>query len=94
MKKDRVLLVRKFFFLFEKGIIDVKYFFYYLFLGGKLVFLEEFKVYREELMVKFVNMEKELEQKDEDYKFVIYDLEKKVVLDKLRLVVLFRKKLV
>lgn len=42
-------------------------------------------------MVKFVNMEKELEQKDEDYKFVIYDLEKKVVLDKLRLVVLFRK---
>lgn len=71
--------------------MDVKYFFYYLILGGKLVFLEEFKVYREELMVKFVNMEKELEQKDEDYKFVIYDLEKKVVLDKLRLVVLFRK---
>lgn len=63
MKKDRVLLVWKFFFLVEKRIIDVKYFFYYryLFLGGKLVFLEEFKVYREELMVKFVNMEKELE---------------------------------
>lgn len=61
MKKDRVLLVWKFFFLVEKGIIDVKCFFYYLFWGGKLVFLEEFKVYREELMVKFVNMEKELE---------------------------------
>lgn len=53
--------------------------------------LEEFKVHREELMAKFANMEKELEQKDEDHKSAIYDLEKKAVLDKSRLVALFRK---
>lgn len=54
-------------------------------LGGKLASLEEFKVHREELMAKFANMEKELEQKDEDHKSAIYDLEKKAVLDKSRL---------
>lgn len=31
MKKDRVLLVWKSFFSVEKGITDVKYFFYYSF---------------------------------------------------------------
>lgn len=59
-------------------------FFIYSFLGGKLASLEEFKVHREELMAKFANMEKELEQKDEDHKSAIYDLEKKAVLDKSR----------
>lgn len=91
MKTDRVLLVWKSFFSVEEGITDVKYFFYYSFLGGKLASLEEFKVHREELMAKFANMEKELEQKDEDHKSAIYDLEKKAVLDKSRLVALFRK---
>lgn len=66
-------------------------FFIYSFLGGKLASLEEFKVHREELMAKFANMEKELEQKDEDHKSAIYDLEKKAVLDKSRLVTLFRE---
>lgn len=54
------------------------------FSGGKLASLEEFKVHREELMAKFAQMEKDLEQKDEDHKASIYDLEKKAVLDKSR----------
>ena len=58
--------------------------FAFSFSGGKLASLEEFKVHREELMAKFAQMEKDLEQKDEDHKASIYDLEKKAVLDKSR----------
>ncbi|OWF54650.1 cilia- and flagella-associated protein 157-like [Mizuhopecten yessoensis] len=54
-------------------------------LGGKLASLEEFKVQKEDLMAKFAAMEDDLKQKDEDHKKMIYDLEKKAVIDKDRL---------
>lgn len=54
-------------------------------LGGKLASLEEFRVQKEDLMAKFAKMEEELEKQQKDHKEVIYNLERKAVVDKDRL---------
>ncbi|MEE6505625.1 hypothetical protein FKM82_005595 [Ascaphus truei] len=54
-------------------------------LAGKLASLEEFKVQKEELMAKFAALEESLRKQEEDQKELIYQLEKKAVLDKDRL---------
>lgn len=54
-------------------------------LGGKLASLEEFRVQKEDLMAKFAKMEEELERQQKDHKEVIYNLERKAVVDKDRL---------
>ena len=51
-------------------------------LGGKLASLEEFKVQKEDLMAKFARLEKELEGNKVEHKDVIYNLERKAVVDK------------
>lgn len=51
-------------------------------LGGKLSSLEEFKVQKEDLMAKFADLEAQLLQKEQDHKDVIYNLERKAVIDK------------
>jgi hypothetical protein len=57
-------------------------------LGGKLASLEEFKVQKEDLMAKFAKLEKELESNKVEHKDVIYNLERKAVVDKDRLDIL------
>ena len=57
-------------------------------LGGKLASLEEFKVQKEDLMAKFAKLEKELESNKVEHKDVIYNLERKAVVDKDRLEIL------
>ena len=57
-------------------------------LGGKLASLEEFKVQKEDLMAKFAKLEKELESNKMEHKDVIYNLERKAVVDKDRLDIL------
>ncbi|XP_074654771.1 cilia- and flagella-associated protein 157-like [Tubulanus polymorphus] len=54
-------------------------------LGGKLASLEEFKVQKEDLMAKFAQMEEQLKRQEEEHKEVIYNLERKQVVDKDRL---------
>ncbi|XP_032220139.1 cilia- and flagella-associated protein 157 isoform X2 [Nematostella vectensis] len=54
-------------------------------LGGKLASLEEFRVQKEDLMAKFAKMEEELENQQKEHKEVIYNLERKAVVDKDRL---------
>lgn len=54
-------------------------------LGGKLASLEEFKVQKEDLMAKFAKLEKDLESNKMEHKDVIYNLERKAVVDKDRL---------
>lgn len=54
-------------------------------LGGKLASLEEFRVQKEDLMAKFAKMEEELVKQQKDHKEVIYNLERKAVVDKDRL---------
>lgn len=56
-------------------------------LGGKLASLEEFRVQKEDLMAKFAKMEEELERQQKDHKEVIYNLERKAVVDKDRFVI-------
>ena len=51
-------------------------------LGGKLASLEEFKVQKDDLMAKFAKLEKELETNKTEHKDVIYNLERKAVVDK------------
>lgn len=51
-------------------------------LGGKLASLEEFRVQKEDLMAKFAKMEQELEKQQKEHKDVIYNLERKAVVDK------------
>lgn len=51
-------------------------------LGGKLASLEEFRVQKEDLMAKFAKMEEELEKQQKEHKDVIYNLERKAVVDK------------
>lgn len=51
-------------------------------LGGKLASLEEFRIQKEDLMAKFAKMEEELEKQQKDHKDVIYNLERKAVVDK------------
>lgn len=55
-------------------------------LGGKLASLEEFRVQKEDLMAKFAKMEDELEKQNKQHKEVIYNLERKAVVDKDRYV--------
>jgi hypothetical protein len=57
-------------------------------LGGKLASLEEFKVQKEDLMAKFAKLENELESNKLEHKDVIYNLERKAVVDKDRLDIL------
>merc|ERR1719494_701393 len=54
-------------------------------LNGKLASLEEFRVQREDLMAKFAKMEEDLAKQEQDHKEVIYNLERKAVIDKDRL---------
>ncbi|XP_064648997.1 cilia- and flagella-associated protein 157-like [Lineus longissimus] len=54
-------------------------------LGGKLASLEEFKVQKEDLMAKFAQMEEQLKNQEEEHKEIIYNLERKAVVDKDRL---------
>lgn len=54
-------------------------------LGGKLASLEEFRVQKEDLMAKFAKMEEELDKQQKEHKEVIYNLERKAVVDKDRL---------
>lgn len=51
-------------------------------LGGKLASLEEFKVQKDDLMAKFAKLESELEANKQEHKDVIYNLERKAVVDK------------
>ena len=51
-------------------------------LGGKLASLEEFKVQKEDLMAKFAKLENELETNKKEHEDVIYNLERKAVVDK------------
>ncbi|XP_043576370.1 cilia- and flagella-associated protein 157 [Chiloscyllium plagiosum] len=54
-------------------------------LAGKLDALEEFRVHKEELMAKFASLEEQLKHQDEEHNEIIYDLERKAVVDKDRL---------
>ncbi|KAM9324328.1 uncharacterized protein PAF06_000355 [Gastrophryne carolinensis] len=54
-------------------------------LAGKLASLEEFRVQKEELMAKFAALEDKLRAQEEEHKEMMYNLEKKAVLDKDRL---------
>ncbi|KFO19469.1 hypothetical protein H920_19185 [Fukomys damarensis] len=54
-------------------------------LGGKLAALEEFRLQREDLMYKFSSLEDQLQKQESEYKDSMYNLEKKLVLDKDRL---------
>lgn len=56
----------------------------YLFIkiGGKLASLEEFKIQKEDLMKKFEMMEESLQQQKRDHDDVLYNLERKQVVDK------------
>ncbi|XP_048199370.1 cilia- and flagella-associated protein 157 [Perognathus longimembris pacificus] len=54
-------------------------------LVGKLAALEEFRLQKEELMIKFETLEDQLQKQEAEYKEYIYNLEKQSVLDKDRL---------
>ncbi|KAJ8300128.1 hypothetical protein KUTeg_021647 [Tegillarca granosa] len=54
-------------------------------LGGRLASVEEFEVQKVELERQFEEMKQALAQKDVDHEKIIYDLEKKAVMDKDRL---------
>ncbi|XP_043913945.1 cilia- and flagella-associated protein 157-like [Protopterus annectens] len=54
-------------------------------LAGKLASLEEFRVQKEDLMAKFVALEEHLKKQEEERKQLIYELERKAVVDKDRL---------
>lgn len=50
--------------------------------AGKLASLEEFRVQREKLMNDMDNLDKTIKRMEEDHKEVIYQLERKQVVDK------------
>ncbi|KAJ1133694.1 hypothetical protein NDU88_000172 [Pleurodeles waltl] len=54
-------------------------------LAGKLAALEEFRVQKEELSAQFAALEEKLKKQEEDHKQLIYNLERKAVVDKDRL---------
>lgn len=54
-------------------------------LAGKLAALEEFRVQKEDLMAKFAALEDKLRKQEDEHKDMMYELEKKAVLDKDRL---------
>lgn len=54
-------------------------------LAGKLASMEEFRVQKEELMAKFAALEDYLKKQEEEHKQLVYELERKAVVDKDRL---------
>ncbi|XP_036401231.1 cilia- and flagella-associated protein 157 [Megalops cyprinoides] len=54
-------------------------------LAGKLAALEEFRVQKEEFMSRFTTLEEQLEEQKQKHQIVIYNLERKAVLDNNRL---------
>lgn len=54
-------------------------------LTGKLNSMEEFRAQRDELMAKFDLQEQELKEQQKKHKAIIYDMERKVILDKERM---------
>ncbi|XP_032904631.1 cilia- and flagella-associated protein 157 isoform X2 [Amblyraja radiata] len=54
-------------------------------LAGKLDALEEFRVQKEDLMAKFAALEEQLKQQEEEHSDIIYNLERRAVVDKDRL---------
>ena len=63
------------------------------FTAGKLASLEEFRVQKEKLMAERENLEQTIVNLKEDHKEVIYQLERKQVVDKDRLASLEIKQL-
>nr|XP_033815919.1 cilia- and flagella-associated protein 157 isoform X2 [Geotrypetes seraphini] len=54
-------------------------------LVGRLAGLEEFRLHKEDLMARFAALEMQLKKQEEEHKEMIYNLEKKAVIDKDRL---------
>lgn len=54
-------------------------------LAGKLDALEEFRIQKEDLMAKFAALEEQLKQQEEEHSEIIYNLERRAVVDKDRL---------
>ncbi|XP_063172328.1 cilia- and flagella-associated protein 157 [Candoia aspera] len=54
-------------------------------LSGKLAALEEFRLQKDEILAKFAERENQLKKEEEQHKEVIYNLERKAVIDKERL---------
>ncbi|XP_067867953.1 cilia- and flagella-associated protein 157 [Heterodontus francisci] len=54
-------------------------------LAGKLDALEEFRVQKEELMAKFAALEEQLQKQEKEHSDIIYNLERRAVVDKDRL---------
>ncbi|XP_005992170.1 cilia- and flagella-associated protein 157 [Latimeria chalumnae] len=54
-------------------------------LAGKLASLEQFRVQKEDLMAQFAALEEQLKREAEEHKDVLYNLERKSVIDKDRL---------
>lgn len=54
-------------------------------LAGKLAALEEFRVQKEDLIAQVTSLEEELERQKQEHQAIIYNLERKAVLDNDRL---------
>ncbi|KAM3825456.1 cilia- and flagella-associated protein 157 [Vipera latastei] len=54
-------------------------------LSGKLAALEEFRLQKDEILAKFAERENQLRKEEEQHKDVIYNLERKAVIDKERM---------
>ncbi|XP_048414638.1 cilia- and flagella-associated protein 157 isoform X1 [Stegostoma tigrinum] len=54
-------------------------------LAGKLDALEEFRIQKEELMMRFASLEEQLKHQEKEHNEIIYDLERRAVVDKHRL---------
>lgn len=50
--------------------------------AGKLDALEEFRIQKEDLMAKFAALEEQLKQQEEEHSEIIYNLERRAVVDK------------
>uniref|UniRef100_A0A8C7E7J7 Cilia- and flagella-associated protein 157 n=1 Tax=Naja naja TaxID=35670 RepID=A0A8C7E7J7_NAJNA len=53
-------------------------------LSGKLAALEEFRLQKDEILAKFAERENQLRKEEEQHKEIIYNLERKAVIDKER----------
>ncbi|XP_058015604.1 cilia- and flagella-associated protein 157 [Ahaetulla prasina] len=54
-------------------------------LSGKLAALEEFRLQKDEILAKFAERESQLRKEEEQHKDIIYNLERKAVIDKERM---------
>ena len=54
----------------------------HFFAGGKLAGLEEFRIQKDELLAKFATMEEKLKEQEKEHDEVIYNMERKQVVDK------------